>query len=682
MKHKVKKISLIAGTESTKLALLTQLELLLGQYVEIESYAIDTGIEGVIKSDLVIISTKLILYECVDYIHKDCPIVIARRSLNISNIDKVFSIPDDSTILLVNDAIETSLETIELLKGLGINHLNYIPYYPGHKTDTSFDIAITPGESRLVPSFVKEIIDLGPRLIDLTTIVEILEKLNLLDENAHFVSAKYLERIISLSKQLYSSIEEGKSLNQYLLRVLNQVNDGIIVFDRENIVTVFNEKAEALLKTHYSKALGKNIMQVIRDRSLIDYLIDEAILGEQIFKLYDIDIIVNKFHVDKLSSTVCTIKNAEQTLNMDIKLRRLLFKKGHISKYTFDDIIGNSSTINSTIEIAKKLSKTDLTILINGESGTGKELFAGSIHNYSDRSNGPYLAVNFSSISEDLVESELFGYEEGAFTGARKGGRIGLFEQANNGTIFLDEIGDTSLKIQARLLRVIQEKEIIRVGGTEIIPVNVRIITATNKDLSKMCSEGLFRQDLYYRLKNLYIKTPSLRDRKEDIPLLINHFLSKDTGLSLDFSQEVTDIIYSYDWPGNVRELENLIEYMVAVNDSKTITEKDLPEDFFDNENNFGIKSRSKEIYDHLRTKNNPGDFHFIMNMILERNKSGKSVGRKWISLQSKNHYYFMTEEQIRSRCNVLEELGLVSKTRGPMGMRLTDEGIEYIKMI
>lgn len=680
MKTKVKKIALIAGTESTKLALLTQLESLLDEYVEIESYAVDSGIDQMINCDLVIVSTKLIIDECIDYIHKDCPIILARRSLNISNIDKVFSIPSGSTVLLVNDSIETSIETIELLKGFGINHLNYIAHYPNCKLSKEYTTAITPGESALVPSFVKDIVDLGPRIIDLTTIVEILEKLNLLDEKAHFVSAKYLETIISLNKRLHSSIKESNNLNDYLLKVLNQVNDAIIVFDQENKVTVFNEKSEIIFKLHHSKILGKNIKQIIRDKIMLNYLIDTENWEEQILRLNDVDVILSKFKIDKLNSTVCTIKNVEQTLNMDIKLRRILFKKGHISKYKFEDIIGASHTINSVIEIAKKLSKIDSTILINGESGTGKELFAGSIHNQSERANAPYLAVNFSSISEDLVESELFGYEDGAFTGARKGGKIGLFEQANNGTIFLDEIGDTSLKIQARLLRVLQEKEIMRVGGTQITPINVRIIAATNKDLVQMCKDGTFREDLYYRLKKLYLKTPSLQHRKEDIPLLINHFLIKNNRNDLIISQEVIDIINSYDWPGNVRELENLIEYMVAVCDSEIITEKDIPQYFFDKQDNCNIRSNSDEIYYYLSTKGNLGDFVFIMDTILERNKQGQSVGRKWISQQSIEHYYFMSEEQIRSRADILEELGLVFKSRGPMGMRLTDRGIRFVK--
>lgn len=678
----VKTVSIVAGTESTRLAIFNQINSLLGEYIHIDSYSLYEGIDGIIKSDLIIISTKLIVEECKEFLDENCPTIIARRSLDISNIDELFSIPVNSHILLVNDAIETAVETIELLNNLGINHLNYIPHYPGCEIKDGYTMAITPGESRLVPSYVKKVFDLGPRLIDLTTIVEILEKLNILDEKANIVSAKYSKTIIDLSKQLYGLNKESNELNEYLLKVLNQVNDGMIVYDNKNNVTVFNEKSELIFKVHKSKILGKNIDQLTKDKNLLEYLLDDSNWEEEIFKFNNKDIIVNKFHVDKLNSTVCTIADAEKTLNMDIKLRRILFKKGHISKYKFEDIIGESEIIKSTILIAKKLSKTDLSILIHGETGTGKELFAGAIHNYSERSNGPYLAVNFSAISEDLIETELFGYEEGAFTGARKGGKIGLFEQANNGTIFLDEIGDTSLPIQARLLRVLQEKEIMRVGGTDIIPVNVRIITATNRDLVLMCKEGKFREDLYYRIKQLYIKTPTLRQRKEDLEILINHFIRNANKEDYSISEEVLEIINYYDWPGNVRELINLIDYMVVVSDSKTIQVKDIPEDFFD-KSSIGIVNNEKEgIYNLLKTKGNPADFHFILEKIYHYNKNNLTVGRKTLSEQSEQDYCFISEEQIRHRCNILEELGLISKSKGPVGMRLTVKGKLYLHYI
>lgn len=233
------------------------------------------------------------------------------------------------------------------------------------------------------------------------------------------------------------------------------------------------------------------------------------------------------------------------------------------AKYSFADIVGESEEMKVAIEQAKLAAKTPATILLRGESGTGKELFAHAIHNASDRKYNKFIRVNCAAIPETLLESELFGYEEGAFSGARRGGKRGLFEEANNGSIFLDEIGELSASTQAKLLRVLQEREIVRVGGTKPIPINVRVIAATNVNLEKAIAEGAFREDLYYRLNRMPIYIPPLRARKEDIPALCRHLIQK---LNQDYGRNVEGVtdeamakLLAYDWPGNVRELENVL---------------------------------------------------------------------------------------------------------------------------
>ncbi len=233
------------------------------------------------------------------------------------------------------------------------------------------------------------------------------------------------------------------------------------------------------------------------------------------------------------------------------------------AKYTFEDIIGSSEILLNAIEKAKIAAETPATVILRGESGTGKELFAHAIHNASSRKYAQFVRVNCAAINENLLESELFGYEEGAFTGASKGGKIGLFEKANGGTIFLDEIGELSLNTQAKLLRVLQEKEILKVGGTKPIPIDVRVITATNVDLEKAITDQKFRQDLYYRLNVVPIYIPALRERLEDIHLLVKHLINRfnqEYGRNVEkVSETVLEVIKSYDWPGNVRELENFV---------------------------------------------------------------------------------------------------------------------------
>lgn len=235
--------------------------------------------------------------------------------------------------------------------------------------------------------------------------------------------------------------------------------------------------------------------------------------------------------------------------------------------YSFDKIIYRSKVFEKTIEFAKKISDSKSTVLITGETGTGKEIFAQSIHNYSNRSERPFIAINAAAIPASLIESELFGYEGGAFTGARKQGQAGKFEIADKGTIFLDEIGEMPLELQTRLLRVLEEGIVSRVGSVEQRYVDVRIIAASNKDLMKEVMEGNFRDDLFYRLNVLPLKLPGLRDRKEDIPALVDFFMEKlSKSLNkrkVEISNDEMEILLDYDWPGNVRELENLVELLI-----------------------------------------------------------------------------------------------------------------------
>ena len=250
-------------------------------------------------------------------------------------------------------------------------------------------------------------------------------------------------------------------------------------------------------------------------------------------------------------------------------------------KITLDNIIGNSDLITQTKRNALIASRSNSTILITGESGTGKELFARSIHNHSNRADHPFVTVNCAAIPDNLLESELFGYEEGAFTGAKKGGKLGKFELADKGTIFLDEIGDMSLHLQAKLLRVLQERELDKIGGKTNIFIDVRIIAATNKNLSNMVKNGSFREDLYYRLNVIPIKLPSLRERREDIPLLINYMIEEYSGKLgkqiLGIDENAKQLLMNYSWPGNIRELQNVIEYSINMSQSKILTLDSMP---------------------------------------------------------------------------------------------------------
>ena len=281
------------------------------------------------------------------------------------------------------------------------------------------------------------------------------------------------------------------------------------------------------------------------------------------------------------AGTVVSLLNAAQIQTTEDQLRKKLHYKGHKAKYTFGDIITRSPRMIACIQEAKAFAQTDSNIVVVGETGTGKELLSQSIHAWSRRSQNNFVAINCAALPENLLESELFGYEEGAFTGARKGGKPGLFEFAHGGTLFLDEVEGMSTALQCKLLRVLQEREIMRVGGNRIISVDVRIIAACNADLPRYVEEGKFRTDLFYRLNTFPIHIPPLRERREDIPPLCRSLLdelSRKLKRRLELTPEAMDRLLAHNWPGNVRELRNVLEFCAYLTPSGVITELSLPE--------------------------------------------------------------------------------------------------------
>ncbi|MFG0216310.1 sigma-54 interaction domain-containing protein [Brevibacillus porteri] len=665
---------LLAGSKDTRIALVNQLQEIMDGYVRMSSYSVEEELPTTLHNQLVVLSHPLVLEEpkiraCLG---TNCKLIIANRIINYENIDRLLYLPAGTKAYYVNDSLETCLESIESLKKLGIDHIHYIPYYPGIPHVEKIDLAVTPGAFELIPDHVQDVVSIGPRLMDISTIHQILDHFQL-NGPGDVISQRYLRKIIQLSKRLADANQIATDLNKHLNEVLDGVNDGILTITQDGKITVFNEELGLLLGVSAKRVIGRHIRDVMDHPELIDFLFALSQEEDRWFTFGEVEVIVHRFPLNNDQSLVATFKNARKTIELERSLRSELKKKGFVAKYTFDDMIGESSILTRTKEKAKKLAKTDLTLLIQGESGTGKELFASAIHNASLRDKRPFLAVNFSAISEDLMESELFGYDDGAFTGAKKGGKVGLFEQANGGTIFLDEIGDSSLKLQARLLRVLQEKEIMRIGGSQIIPIDVRIIAATNKNLLHMIEQGTFREDLYHRLHVLFVDLPSLRTRTDDIPLLVRHFIRQSVHPQVTIKPEVIERLTTLPWFGNVRELKNTIDYMLAVCDEDIIQIEDMPW-----ENSF-LKS------DHSHTEapvipDEEDELLLILRSIQTIAERGERPNRRKITEMSKDWAKPLSEQQIRSRLDVLESRGYIVKSRGPFGTRLTDAGLRVLK--
>ena len=403
--------------------------------------------------------------------------------------------------------------------------------------------------------------------------------------------------LISSKLKAQNKTEELELEKKKLEILLNNMNKAIVSIDTKGNIDKYNVKFRDIFNIEDKKLEKGNIFQLldfIKKPSVKDF--EKYKTGTFYYKkqnrnfkgIYNIsEIVVNK----KLKGYVIDfIENKEAIKNYN--------KINKDYKITLDNIISTSEIMEHTKQKALIASKSNSTVLITGESGTGKELFARAIHNHSDRSDYPFVAVNCAAIPDNLLESELFGYEEGAFTGAKKGGKLGKFEIAQKGTIFLDEIGDMSLHLQGKLLRVLQERELDKIGGGSNILIDVRVIVATNKNLEELVKNGQFREDLYYRLKVIPLMLPPLRNRKDDIPLLIDYMikeysqkLNKDV---IGMEDDVRTALVDYSWPGNVRELQNIIEYSINMSISNLLTLDIIPNNikykYYDN------KSHKEEI--------------------------------------------------------------------------------------
>lgn len=406
-------------------------------------------------------------------------------------------------------------------------------------------------------------------------------------------SEEAIMRALKSASELIKNMENEANQMEMLRLLAESVTDGLIFVDEKECISVANANVCKLFpnrgpiagkkfSTEFS-FMTRNFLKAQRDRQHLD---------NEIYRTRDMSIAVDFApviinHIYK--GMIITIRDIGRLQQREAQIRSKLNEMGLYAKYEFSDIIHQSYTMEHIIERARKFASVTSNVLVYGETGTGKELVAQSIHNASKRKNGPFVAINCASFPENLLESELFGYEEGAFTGAVKGGKAGLFEQAHNGTLFLDEVSELPVSFQGKLLRVLQEREVRRVGGKKVIKINVRIIAATNKNLKKLTMEGLFRQDLLYRLDVLNLSIPPLRKRREDIGLLAEYFLKKykeqfETNAGY-FTEEAMDLLCSYPFMGNIRELRNIVERLSVTVQDTMVRYSDVEESLGMNEN-------------------------------------------------------------------------------------------------
>lgn len=385
-------------------------------------------------------------------------------------------------------------------------------------------------------------------------------------------------------------------IRKHSIRILDSIYDGILIINAQNIVTYVNPEYLRIVQIKASDIIGKPLRDVrpgallpdvmasgramegaYRREGAVEYVVDMSPIISDGQIVGGISVVKDVTEVKRLAEELERFQNSNKQLRSSI--RRI-----NTARYTFDDILFGSRVMEQITGRAKAMAVSSADVLITGESGTGKEVFAQAIHNASSRSRGPFLALNCATLSPSVIESELFGYGDGAFTGAKRGGKAGFFEVAEGGTLFLDEVTELPLNAQAKLLRVLQERTVRRVGETDEIPMDVRVITASNRNITDLVSRGLFRNDLFYRLNTLYLDLPPLRDRGQDALVLALFFFRNFTGMRADKGSLANSVIAAflqYPWPGNIRELRNIVEYAVHMGAKEYLEGKHLPQHIF-----------------------------------------------------------------------------------------------------
>ncbi|HHY37929.1 MAG TPA: sigma 54-interacting transcriptional regulator [Clostridia bacterium] len=588
---------------------------------------------------------------------------------------RLISLPEGSPVLIASNLKETAAETRAWLVEYGMDHLKYELYYPGMTVDLRrFQAVVVAGMPHFAPTQLGEvsIIDIGEKLIDPLTVVEIHGQLGL----ATSLPKKILESKARISGSAFSQ------LCKHLRTILNAVDEAVVAVDSNNRVIVFNSRAERLFNIDSSKVVWTDAAITLPELRLGNTLR----AGTSSFHEC-VSIGGKRMYSDKILLTSGqTVLGAVAIIRKIYKVENTGFnnvvksQNSSTARYRFCNIVGRDLAFRSVVKRAVKFARSappDMAILITGESGTGKELLASSIHNLSDRKLGPFIPVNLATLPESLASSELFGYEDGAFTGSKKGGQAGLFEQAQHGTLFLDEIEAATIEIQTKLLRVLEERKIRRLGGLRQVDLDVRIIAASNEDLLTLVHEGKFRHDLYFRLNVLRLHIPPLRERKEDIPLLVEHFL-KEFGRDVCVDHAVLSVFREYDWPGNVRELRNVLQYASVVSDGKYITLYDLPPWFGRFEvDKARIETGKATRIEPLETLLQEFNLREVLELLRKLSRCKRGVGRREI-LKNMNDVN-TSEYRIRRLLKFLEDFGYVRIGKTRQGTTITSVGIKAL---
>jgi transcriptional regulator with PAS, ATPase and Fis domain len=645
----------------------------IGDFVDVDGYSLQSGIEKQINCDIVMVPNHLVALKSMKYLLPGTDIIVMKRTVLRSTWDQIAKIPTGTKVILVDSNFETAIQYTAMLYELGVSHLRIYPYNPEAQNLPSADMILHPNEPDKAPAFGGPVINLGNSEVDISTLVDILGRFDLLTHGTREALLTQLIDTVPSSPGLLMLLNTMSWSSECLDILMSNDKRIILSYNHTGKINMFNAKAREIFQPKRDSYFGIALNEVF-PATLVKEFITKAELRNIPCEIDRKKFIYSKYQLIKDDiplGGIIVLENLPDEYSDQLGPSEARRIKGHKIKYTFSDIIGQSSTLQDVVSFAKRVAMTESDILLEGETGTGKELLTHAIHNASLRKNGPFVAFNCAALSSSLLESELFGYEEGAFTGAAKGGKKGMFELANGGTILLDEIGEISKDTQIKLLRVLQEREIMRVGGTDLIPINIRVISSTNKDLFKLAREGFFREDLYFRLNVVSIRIPPLRERREDIPYLVK-FILANQGVKSDIPNSFMELCSGYPWHGNVRELKNCMEYMINKGGEFTIA--NLPD---------YMKNVIQESIDNDKAAGADNEMIVfrVLSILKEAKETRKRLGRRKIAAELEVKGVFASEQEIRSLLKKLEKENLVSIGKGRVGTAITSKGLHQLEM-
>lgn len=693
-----KSIGVIALDPFAGKAYASQVRQVFGSRAFVRDYSIlDGSVVHMERCDLYMASTDAFdaMKDPARYLPEDGDRMEIQATYRKEAISRLKEIPEGTKVLFVNMTETMAREAVTQLEQLGVTHLKFILYAPGCVLTETPEIAVTPDEERYVPEGINKVINLGQRTCSVDTMIEAAMRLGFEDLLEEPEFKLYQESVCANTYSFDWMFDRSRRLETQFDILMEVLDQGVIAVDERGDIYAINRMARDITHVLGDTVLrqpGKNVFPYI---PFVQCLTEKKETEPKVIRVAGNLVSMYVRPVLRRNECVGAFAILQQFNEMERRqneLRGQLMKKGrgHRAKYCFDDVIGTSEPILRTKEIVRKMALTESPVLLIGETGTGKELFAHSIHNASKRREQNFVAINCGAMPENLLESELFGYEEGAFTGARKGGRTGLFEFAHQGTLFLDEVEGMSPSLQVKLLRVLQEREIMRVGGNQIIHVDVRIVAATNEELEKKVEDGSFRQDLYYRLNTLSVWIPPLRKRGDDIFLLMDKF-RQELGGQFILSEEIRQIFCKYPWRGNIRELHNVVEYLNFTGHT-VITKEDLPPTFqmewVTEDSGIGSSKgvpRSESILSNSNMENHIGMKNAqqqVLEILFLAHQEGRCIGREGILRESAQQGRHLTQIQVRTILRNLEQEGYVTISKGRAGSAITEKGILFLKQL